>query len=119
MSTIEFPYRPPGYLARQGYVKPLWQIMLRRSDAEPHLTYVPDDEAMYVASDPKVVLVPQVVPCQCQVTPAGGEPDRVNVLTPHSFVDAVGPPGLAITVTSIVPIVTGVWPGSLPCQSEI
>jgi hypothetical protein len=49
MSTIELPIRPPsrppGYLARQGYVKPLWQVKLRRSDVEPHLTYVPDDEA--------------------------------------------------------------------------
>ena len=39
------PCRPPGYLARQGYVKPLWQVMLRRSDVNPHRTYVPDDEA--------------------------------------------------------------------------
>lgn len=49
MSTVEFPIRPPsrppGYLERQGYVKPLWKIMLRRSDVTPHLTYVPDDEA--------------------------------------------------------------------------
>jgi hypothetical protein len=45
MSTVEFPYRPAGYLARQGYVKPLWQIMLRRSDVTPHRQYVPDDEA--------------------------------------------------------------------------
>jgi hypothetical protein len=43
MSTIEFPHRPPGYLARQGYVKPLWQVKLRRSDAKRN--YVPDDEA--------------------------------------------------------------------------
>ncbi|MEE8638810.1 MAG: hypothetical protein V3T41_00205 [bacterium] len=49
MSSTEFPIRlqsrPPGYLARQGYVKLLWQVKLRRSDVEPHLTYVPDDEA--------------------------------------------------------------------------
>ncbi|HUV87840.1 MAG TPA: hypothetical protein VMX79_12105 [bacterium] len=45
MGTISFPYRPPGYLARQGYVKPLWQVMLRRSDVDPRRTYVPDDEA--------------------------------------------------------------------------
>ncbi len=43
MSTIEFPYRPPGYLERQGYVKPLWQVKLRRSDTKRN--YVPDDEA--------------------------------------------------------------------------
>jgi hypothetical protein len=45
MDTIQTPCRPPGYLARQGYVKPLWQVILRRSDVEPHRTYVPDDEA--------------------------------------------------------------------------
>jgi hypothetical protein len=43
MGTISFPYRPPGYLARQGYVKPLWQVKLRRSDTKR--SYVPDDEA--------------------------------------------------------------------------
>jgi hypothetical protein len=43
MSTISFPSRPPGYLERQGYVKPLWQVKLRRSDTQQD--YVPDDEA--------------------------------------------------------------------------
>ncbi len=28
------PYRPPGYLARQGYVKPLWLVKLRRLRAD-------------------------------------------------------------------------------------
>lgn len=45
MSTIQLPHRPPGYLARQGYVKPLWHVKLRRSDVTPHRTYVPDEEA--------------------------------------------------------------------------
>jgi hypothetical protein len=43
MSTIHIPYRPPGYLERQGYVKPLWQVKLRRSDTRQD--YFPDDEA--------------------------------------------------------------------------
>jgi len=43
MNTISFPYRPPGYLERQGYVKPAWEVVLRRSDTKR--TYVPDDEA--------------------------------------------------------------------------
>jgi hypothetical protein len=43
MSTISFPYRPPGYLERQGYVKPLWLVKLRRSDTQRN--YVPDEEA--------------------------------------------------------------------------
>ena len=43
MSTIHIPYRPPGYLARQGYVKPLWEVVLRRSDTRRK--YFPDDEA--------------------------------------------------------------------------
>jgi hypothetical protein len=43
MDTIQLPYRPPGYLARQGYVKPLWEVKLRRSDTGQG--YVPDDEA--------------------------------------------------------------------------
>lgn len=43
MSTIAFPSRPPGYLARQGYVRPLWEVVLRRSDN--WWRYVPDDEA--------------------------------------------------------------------------
>ncbi len=43
MGKIESTNRPPGYLARQGYVKPLWQVKLRRSDTKRN--YVPDDEA--------------------------------------------------------------------------
>jgi hypothetical protein len=43
MQSISFPYRPPGYLARQGYVKPLWQVKLRRSDTQRD--YFPDEEA--------------------------------------------------------------------------
>ena len=45
MSTISFPARPAGYLARQGYVKPLWQVKLRRHDVNPPRAYVPDEEA--------------------------------------------------------------------------
>ncbi|NIT35138.1 MAG: hypothetical protein GTN49_01340, partial [candidate division Zixibacteria bacterium] len=43
MSTIAFPYRPPGYRERQGYVKPLWEVVFRRNDN--WWRYVPDDEA--------------------------------------------------------------------------
>jgi hypothetical protein len=37
------PSRPPEYAARQGYVKPLWRVVLRRHDTREN--YIPADEA--------------------------------------------------------------------------
>ena len=56
--------------------------------------------------EPKPVLVPHEVPCQYHVTPAGGLPERVSVLSPQVFADDVGFPGAAgfgFTITATLP----------------
>ena len=44
---------------------------------------MPVDGALKVVPEPKSVLVPQEVPCQYHVSPAGGVPVRVIVTAPH------------------------------------
>jgi hypothetical protein len=65
---------------------------------------VPDVLAVYADDALLVVLVPvAVVPCQYQVSPAGGVPVAVNVFDPQEFAETVGvggAVGLALTVTT-------------------
>ena len=68
---------------------------------------MPVDGALKVVPEPKSVLVPQEVPCQYQVSPAGGVPVRVIVTAPHCGELLIGSGGVfgdaPATVTNIVP----------------
>ena len=61
---------------------------------------------MYVEPEPSAMLVPQVAPCQYQVTPAGGVPVRMMVTSSHCgelLVGVAGSVGILVTVTFMLP----------------
>ena len=65
---------------------------------------MPDELAVYADDALLVVLVPVAfVPCQYQVSPAGGVPVAVSDFGPHEFADIVGvggAVGFGVTVTT-------------------